>query len=104
MVKLRGALLADEDPELRSLADTGLFALGKSENVALMNALFDLRGADESTAPKLRRNVVTAAANYAQMITGNELIALVDDNPFGVNVAMRATLGNALATIIKELR
>lgn len=91
---------------LRSTGETSLERIaediptfGRERDAALENAL----QAYEQAPPEGRRNTVSAvlaAARDYRAALGREVgYRLIDDNPFGVEVAMRASLDQALTQI-----
>lgn len=99
--RLQGALRGFGDPDLDRIAEFGLNGITGRASVGLMVALreADAPGADGRARGKLAQ----AVAAYRSFLTENDAVRLIDDNPFGVDVAVQATLGAALATIERRL-
>lgn len=94
--KLQSALRAEADEDLEQIAEFGLFGASEGENVRLMVALREADGGN----PKGLEKVLDAVEDYEAFLDGAPIIDLIEDNPFGVKVPLRQTLGAAL----KELR
>lgn len=99
--RLQGALRGIGHPDLDRIAEYGLHGVTGRSSVGLMVALreADAPGADERARGKL----ASAIASYRSFLTENEAVRLIDDNPFGVDVGVQATLGAALARIERRL-
>jgi hypothetical protein len=89
------------DERLDAIAESGLFALtGGGKTVALMAALQDYnRSPDPSRAGALK----AAAGQYRAAIDASPMATLLDSNPFGVDVALKQTLGGALERIEAQI-
>lgn len=87
-----------EDPDLDRIADFGLFGIGKGENVALNKALIEFSAARGDGRAAAAKNLRAAVAAYRTLING-KLVGDIDNNPYGVQVSVRATLGHALDEI-----
>lgn len=103
IVKLQAALKKSDDEELVEIAEFGLNAVTGGFKVPLMAVIRDL---DSAGAPKPEtiakaRNIV---ADFHAHINSDERVAVCDDNPFGVAMSIRATLGEALAQMAKALK
>jgi hypothetical protein len=102
--KLRTALLKTGDARMARIAKQGLYGMteGGGGAVRLMKALFDLRGARNAGADEadaLYEAARKAASAYKAVVFSDNVVDLVDHNPFSVHVGIRATLGAALETI-----
>jgi len=96
---LAGELRATGDPDLERIAEFGLFGLTEGEGVALMAAL---READANPA-RAQGRLTGAIGKYREFLAGSQVVTLIDRNPFGVQVSMRATLGHALDEMEQQL-
>lgn len=101
---LRRALLDEDDPDFARLADSGLFALGTRQNVTLMASLNAFRSAPPDALAEPAARVREAVRAYGQLLTTSPIPKVVDENPFGVDVKLRATLGAALARLVAATR
>lgn len=99
--KLQAELRATEDEDLVRIADLGMFGMTNGEGVGLMKALMELRGAAPEKQEPLRKAARAAAAAYKTAVFSHPLADLVDENPFGVSVGIKARLGPALDTIAR---
>lgn len=100
---LASELRSYDNPDLERIADLGLFALGKGENVALAKALIEYESAGDDRRPRAGAQLRQAIAGYRAVITGHPAVRQIDNNPFGVTVAMAATLGSALDQIERSI-
>lgn len=96
---LAARLRAFGDPDLERIAEFGLYGLTDGETVALTAALREAE-ADPAGA---RDKLADAIDAYRAALDDNDAITLIDRNPFGVQVSMRATLGRALAQLEQKL-
>jgi len=97
--KLQAALRATEDEDLIRIADYGMYGMTNGEGVGLMKALFELRGATPDRQEAASKAARAAASAYKAAVFKHVLVDLVDRNPFGVEVGIKAKLGPALDTI-----
>jgi hypothetical protein len=99
--RLQGTLRGFDDPDLTRIAEFGLNGITGRASVGLMVALreADTAGADQQA----RKKLAEAVASYRSFLDGSPTVALIDDNPFGVSVSLRATLGGALDAIDRRL-
>ena len=103
--QLAGRLRRTGDPDLVRIADFGLFGIGsgKGMNVALNKAMIEYAGAAAAARPQAAEQLRKAVQRYRTTLSTDEAVRLVDRNPFGVNVALAATLGAALERIERSL-
>jgi hypothetical protein len=103
MTQLQAALRGSDDPELQEIAETGVNAVTGDLKVPLMAVILDVTRA---TGPGLKasaekaRGIVTAFQSYLE---GEGTVAACDQNPFGLTVTIRKSLGAALAQMDKIL-
>ena len=103
---LAGKLRNTGDPDLVRIADFGLFGIsngGKGINVALNKAMVEYAAAAGDRRAQAAAKLCKAAQEYRATLASNEAVKLVDNNPFGVDVAVLATLGAALDRIEASL-
>ncbi len=97
---LAQALRSYEDTDANYVADHGLFGLtGGGETVGLMAAMTSFDGAPPNDRTAAGTALRAALGRYRAALDASPLVALVDDNPFGVTVGLRETIGGALARI-----
>jgi hypothetical protein len=87
------------DPDLERIAEYGLYGASEGENVALMAALREAEADPKKGAEALAK----AIEDYRDFLAESEAITLIDKNPFGVAITMRATLGAALDELEQRL-
>ena len=99
ITQLQAELRATDDVDLIRIADYGLYGMTNGEGVGLMKALLDLRGAPPDQIEPMTQAARDAAVAYKAAVFRHPLADLVDENPFGVTVGLRAKLGPALDRI-----
>jgi hypothetical protein len=97
--RLRAALLDAGDDDLARIAEYGLYGMTDGGGVGLMKALLDLRSTRPDTRDPFLKAARDAAAAYKAALIEDPAVDLVDSNPFGIEVGIRAKLGAALDTI-----
>jgi hypothetical protein len=100
--RLQKELQGTNDPMFLRIADRGLSAISGRLQVGLRVGLAEFARDPDPAGP--------AAAKLAQSVTDflgfvetDRAVALCDENPFGADVGLRATLGGALKQIDREL-
>ncbi len=97
--KLQEAMRGTQDADMIRIADLGMYGMTDGEGVGLLKALMDLRGAAPEQRAASSRAARAAAAAYKAAVFKHVLVDLVDANPFGIAVGIKAKLGPALDTI-----
>lgn len=95
---LRKALMASGDPELKQIAEFGLGALTAGHRTRLQASLMEARGTSGDKRAAALAKVATNASAFLDHLEDQRFDA-VDQNPFGVKVTVRKTLGGALRTL-----
>jgi hypothetical protein len=96
---LQKALLASDDEELQEIGQYGVNGITGNFKVKLMAALMGVEAGRDADRAKLAALVPQFRAH----LDSSERIAACDDNPFGVTVSIRATLGPALDRLARSL-
>lgn len=96
---LQSVLRRHDDPDLTRIADLGLHGLTDGLQSRLMAALMDFRNASGEGRPIAGAKLATAAAELRDRIQADPVIALCEDNPFGIAVSIRAPLSAALTEV-----
>ena len=96
---LQGVLRNSPDEDLQAIAEFGLNAMTGSHKIKLQAALTDT-AADLSKAGKAAQ----LAGAFASHLAGDKRVAACDANPFGVRIAIRATLVPALTGLQRALQ
>lgn len=96
---LQNVLKGIDDPDLQRIADAGLNGITDGLQSKLMAALFDFNSARGEARVKAGQVLVSRAGDLRKLIEGDPIIALCEDNPFGVKVAIRAPLSAALTRL-----
>jgi hypothetical protein len=90
--KLQDKLRELEDDDFDQIVEFGLYGATTGQTVELMAALRDAgRGGERA-----RQRLVDAVHDYQDFLEGAPIVDLIEDNPFGVPVPLRRTLGDAL--------
>lgn len=100
---LQNALRASDDEELEDIAETGLNGITGNFRVPMMAAVADL---DRAAGEAFRAAAAKALSNikaFHDYIEADERVEAVDENPFGVRVSIRGTLGGALSEMQRAL-
>lgn len=100
---LQSHLLAMDDPGLRQVATQGFPALAKRLGTQMLVAMTELDAAPPERAAAARAQALKAVTEYRQFLAADGLVRMLEENPFGVAVSIRATLGGALDQIEQAL-
>ena len=98
IASLQSALKADGDPDLQQIAEYGLHGVTRNQNVQMMAALREMAAGTPAGPKKL-----TVAVEDFRELLASPVADLLEDNPFGVPVPLRAVLGPALDTLAASL-
>jgi hypothetical protein len=96
--QLRQALLKTGDAELKEIAEYGINGVTGNFKVPLMAAMIELDGHAANPGPAAAK-VRTIAINFQKHLESEDTVAACDENPFGVHVSIRKTLGAALVEL-----
>jgi len=94
---LRDALLASGDETTRAIAQNGLAPLAKGLMAPVAAAVEAVDVAE--VAPVALRKLGKVIGAVTKLLDSDPRVAACDDNPFGVAVSLRPTLGRALAAL-----
>lgn len=94
--QLQRALRGTNDPDLVQIAEYGLNGVTSGRMNKLMVALREAGGA---ATPEVKAKVSGAAQEFRGFLAGSPIVSLLEENPFGVTVPLRQTLGSALDQI-----
>ena len=104
IARLQSALRASDDGELKEIAEYGMNGVTGNHRVPLRATLMEIdfggAGALQKSGPKALKIIQSFRAHLDQ----DERVEACDENPFGVAVSIRATLGGALAKMEKALQ
>jgi hypothetical protein len=100
---LAAAMRASGDEIMEAIADRGMNALTAGHKVKLMAAIMDVGSGDRAAMLKAGPKTIAMARQFQDHIESDERVAACEDNPFGVALTIRATLGPALATLIATI-
>ncbi len=94
---LQAVLRQSDDEDLEEIAEAGLNAVTGNFRVSMMAAMAEV---DAASGPAFRTAAAKAMRNieaFQDHIGSDERVEAVDENPFGVTVSIRETLGGALS-------
>jgi hypothetical protein len=95
ITRLQRALRKSDDDELQQIGEFGLNAVTGNFKVPLMAAIRDVDGADGPALKAAAGKLLKIIDGFQRHIDSDEGIAACDDNPFGVSVTIKSTLGEA---------
>jgi hypothetical protein len=104
ITNLQDALRKTGDDTLEEIAEFGLNGLTGDHKVKLQAAMMQLGKGDGNTQAKLAAATLALVRSFRAHLDSDERVLVCDENPFGVQVSLRATLGGALAQIETELQ
>ncbi|MEX0339537.1 MAG: hypothetical protein AB3N11_10905 [Arenibacterium sp.] len=96
---LQNAMRDKDIPALELIAKFGLNGLSERNQTKLMKALFEFNMSDDAGKKKAAKNLSDVAADYQNFIENDPVIALCENNPFGVTVNLKGPLISALSEI-----
>ena len=98
---LQQALRGFDDPDLQRIAEFGLNGVTGKSSVGLMVAL---READQpGGGGEARVKLGEAIEGYRRFLSDDKIVDMLEENPFGVTVTLRKTLGGALDTLVNRI-
>ncbi len=103
ITRLQGKLRETQDPDFLRIANFGLNGITKRLQVGLHVALMEFDQAQGEARDKARAKAQAAVKDFRAFLKSDPMVAVVEDNPFGVPVTLRTTLGKALNAIHKSL-
>ncbi len=101
--KLKVELLNEEDSELQQIAEFGLNAITDNHRVPLQASIINVDKAVGQAKAKFIVQTREFVEEFRDHIETDEQVEACDDNPFGVTVSIRDTLGGALAAMDSAL-
>lgn len=93
---LQAALRSQNHPVLAQIADAGLAGVTDGNQTALMKALFEMKSATGEARKAAAQALLAQIAAYLKFLRDDPVITMVEDNPFGVSVPVKAPLTSAL--------
>lgn len=97
---LQNQLKNEKDPDLREIAEFGLNGLTRQHKVPMVSALMDAAKATGEDRFDAWTRAQAAAEAFLNHLKTERAFDAIDNNPFGVDVKVRATLEPALRRII----
>lgn len=101
--QLQKALRESGDEELEEIAEFGLNGVTGGFKVPLLASLRDVDNAVGEQQAKAIAKARTVVADFLKHLSASEQVAACDDNPFGVSVTIRDSLGQSLAQLSSAL-
>ena len=96
---LQAAFRASGDPAGIEIADRGLSALIDGMAAKFMAALMDLDSSAPANRPGAAKKAIAAVDALRKAVDGNTVLPLLEQNPYGVAVSIRAILTQAASQI-----
>jgi hypothetical protein len=96
---LQAALRKDDDEDMHEIADKGLNAVTGNYKVRLMAALHEAVSTDGAVLKQVAAKGLPVVKGFRSHLNSDVRVAACDDNPFGVKVSIRQTLGSALTEL-----
>lgn len=97
--KLQVVLKGMGHPVLAQIADSGLAGVTDGNQTAMMKALFEMKGAVGEGRTKAGKSLLAQVGAYAAFLKEDQIIDLIENNPFGVKAPVKAPLMGALREI-----
>ena len=97
VAQLQTALRKLDDTELAAIADKGLNGITGNFKTPVVVAVMEVDNARGEGLKKAAQKGVRAAKAFAAYLASEETVRVTDENPFGVKMTIRASLGKALA-------
>lgn len=98
--QLQRALMSTNDSDLVQIAEYGLNGATSGQMTRLMVAIRDI---GSGVTPEARAKVADAVEGFRGFLAGSPIVTLLEENPFGVAIPLRATLGSALDQIDRAI-
>lgn len=92
IAKLQAALRSTDDVELHEIAEFGMNGLTGNHKVRLMAALRDILGAAPDKRDQPAKAALKVSGAFRTHLQGSGTVEACENNPFGVQVAIRPTL------------
>jgi hypothetical protein len=103
IARLQQALRKSGDTELKEIAEFGLNAVTGNHKVRLMAAIKDIDAADALARAAAAQKASAEVAAFQRHLESDARVAVCDENPFGVPMTIRSSIGGALADLLKAL-
>jgi hypothetical protein len=102
--QLQQALRKTGEADSLLIADRGFHGITGRLQVGLQTALIEFDQADAAGLAAARARALAELAKFQRFVADDELVSLVDANPYGVPVRLKATLTPALDQVAQALR
>jgi hypothetical protein len=101
--RLQAAVRGLDHPLFSLLADKGLNGITGRLQAGLQVALTEVESTEGAARNKAREKAHAAVADFRDFLRTDPVLPLVEDNPLGVTITLRADLGQALEVIEQAL-
>jgi hypothetical protein len=101
--ELRDRLAEAGDADMQQIADKGYGALIQRVGVQMQAAMIEVDAAPPERAKATRTKARQTIAEYRKFLGEDRLFRQLDENPLGVPMSIRDTLGDALTRIEQAL-
>jgi hypothetical protein len=101
--KLRHAFMNTEHPLAGAACEAGLGAFSAGILVRFQAALIDFNTADDRDREARVEKVRQLGGELGNFVATNDMLPLLEANPFGVSVTVRADVLSAIERIVQEL-
>ncbi|HSU05843.1 MAG TPA: hypothetical protein VLI93_09740 [Acetobacteraceae bacterium] len=98
--QLQHALRGLDDPDFQKIAEYGLNGATTGQSTNLIVALREM---DSAATPRNRAKLQGAVQAFREFLDGSPIVHLLEDNPFGVVVPIRDSLGPVLDEIQRAI-
>jgi hypothetical protein len=104
IAKLQSTLKGSDDEELQGIAKFGLSGVTGNFKTPLMAVISEIESAQGDALAGHARKAAEISGNFLKHVTTSPKIEACDENPFGVQVTIRKTLGDALSQFNDALK
>ena len=101
---LQTQLKSHAHPDMRNIAELGLNGITQGNQAAMMKALMEFNKAPADQKSTAADNLLGQVETYRGFIKSNKVIALCENNPFGIDVSVVAPVNAALDRITRAAR
>jgi hypothetical protein len=101
---LQAALRQSGNDSLEEIAEFGMNDITGNHKVRLMAAMVELGSGDPAAIAKSNRATLDIARQFHAFLDSDERVMVCDENPLGVPVSLRTTLGGALIQLEAALQ
>lgn len=104
IAKLQSTLKGSDDEELQEIGKFGLSGVTGNFKTPLMTVINEIDAAQGDALVAHARKAAEISGNFLNYVTSSPKVVACDENPFGVQVTIRKTLGDALSQFNDALK